>query len=268
MHAVEASSPPFSEPRGQATTLRSDQSLACITKPLPVASAAINPDFTFVGNGYHIRFANDASCLQTQVSRLIQRMYGSKGLQAYGGPTGPTAVTDQMTLAACAGDKVFGTLTLGIDSGGGLLADTLYRREIDAVRARGGRVAEVTRLAMDPELNSQDVMASIFQITFLLARDIHRVSDLFVEVHPRHAAFYERTMGYRVAGPVRCCPRVNAPAVLLHLCLHYAESQIQRFAGRATSSCRSFYTRCFGPAEKTSLLNALAPPPVSTASTA
>ncbi|MGL1833009.1 N-acyl amino acid synthase FeeM domain-containing protein [Rhodocyclaceae bacterium SMB388] len=216
----------------------------------------INPDFAFVRDGYHIRLANGAPHLQTQIGRLIGDMYGSRGLQAYT-TVSSTAGPEQVTLAACTGDKVFGTLTLGVDTGSGLLADTLYRDEINRVRAGGGRVGEVTRLALDPELSSPDVMAHIFNITFLLARQIHRVTDLFVEVHPRHAGFYQRMMGYRVAGPVRTCPRVNAPAVLLHLCLDYAEQQISRLAGRKEPGDRSMYRRCLSPIEQHSLLQNL-----------
>lgn len=215
--------------------------------------ATLNPDFAFVRNGYHIRLANGAPHIQTQIGRLIGDLYGSRGLQAYttvctvGGP-------EQITLAACSGDRVFGTLTLGVDTGSGLLADTLYRDEINRVRAGGGRVGEVTRLALDPELSTQDVMAHIFNITFLLARQIHRVTDLFVEVHPRHAGFYQRMMGYRVAGPVRTCPRVNAPAVLLHLCLHYVEGQIDRLAGLDHPSERSLYKRFLPLPEQNTVL--------------
>jgi hypothetical protein len=219
----------------------------------------INPDFALVRSAYHIRVANQANCLQTQVSKLIANMYGSRGLDT-AQPSNLSSVPEQTTLAACAGDHVFGTLTLRVDSSSGLLADTLYRQQIDEVRATGRHVCEFTRLAMDPALSTPDVMASIFCVAFVLARQVHHRTDVFAEVHPRHVRFYQRHLGYKVAGPVRTCPRVNAPAVLMHLCLDYAEGQIIQLAGKSEATERSLYKLFLPLQEHVGLLNELITP--------
>ena len=41
-------------------------------------------------------------------------------------------------------------------------------------------------------------------------------SDAVIEVNPRHARYYQRTLGFRQIGELRQCQRVEAPAVLLH----------------------------------------------------
>jgi hypothetical protein len=204
-----------------------------------------------------VRIANVESHLHTRAGKLVTSMYGSRGLMTEG-PSHADREPEQVTLAVSSGNRVFGTLTLGVDSDTGLLADSLYRREIDALRTRGGRLCEVTRLAMEPELSCPEVMATIFNVAFILAREVHTRTDLLVEVHPRHAPFYRRTMGYQVAGPVRMCQRVSAPAVLMHLCLDFARKQIRRLAGALQG--RSLYRLFLPPAEQKVLLKKLTAP--------
>jgi hypothetical protein len=219
----------------------------------------LNPAFAFTRSGYHVRLAHGTACLQKQVSQLVENMYGARGLQIQPG-TPQARRSGQTTLAACAGDHVFGTLTLGIDSPSGLLADTLYRNEIDGIRRNGGRVCEVTRLAVDSAFGSHEVLATIFNIAFILARHVHEMTDLIAEVHPRHAGFYRRLMGYRIVGPQRTCPRVGAPAVLMHLCLNYADKQIRRLAGNPDAGERSLYRLFLPPTEQNTVLHALLQP--------
>ncbi|MFA5631099.1 MAG: hypothetical protein WC997_06285 [Porticoccaceae bacterium] len=220
-------------------------------------NARLNPNFAFVRNDYRVRLVEEASPLHTKVNDLITGMYGARGLITTTATSTQTTAPQRLTLAASSGHRVFGTLTLGMDTGQGLMADELYKNEIDELRARGRRLCEVTRLAFEPALSCQEVMATIFNVAFVLARDVHARTDLVAEVHPRHAAFYRRAMGYQVVGPVRMCPRVSAPAVLLHLCLDFARSQIRKLAGSETSSERSLYRFFLPAAEQKTLLSKL-----------
>lgn len=173
------------------------------------------PNLSFERNGFQIRIANGCDVLKKQTAKLIERMYSARGLFPYG----MHAELDRrdITVVALREHHAVATLTLRMDHGAGLLADTLYRKEIDAVRNIGGRVCEITRLAIDPDLGSHDALAGLLQALYVLARLTQRMTDIFIEVHPRHARFYQRIFGYRMAGPERICPRVGAAAVLLHL---------------------------------------------------
>lgn len=221
---------------------------------VPGSASVMNPDFAMTRDGYHVRLA-ESGCegVRTRISQLVHRMYSWRGLDT-GRPTAYADHPGQTTLVACKGDLLFGTLTVGVDSSRGLLADTLYREEIDAARKSGARVCEVTRLAMDPAHSSPEVLASIFHLAFMITRFIHDMTDLFVEVHPRHTAFYRRLMGYRVAGPERICPRVGAPAVLLRLSLAHAEQEILRVGGQGDAPDRSLYRLFFSAAEQDRML--------------
>lgn len=221
----------------------------------------LNPDFTFIRNNYCVRLANEGDPLHTQASKLVTSMYGSRGLRttrpSLSGLRPEHRAREQVTLTASRDHHVVGTLTLGVDAGISLLADTLYRPEVDALRTRGSRLCEVTRLALHPKLSSPDVMATLFHVAFVLASKVHGRTDLIAEVHPRHARFYRRTMGYQIAGPERICPRVGAPAVLLHLPLDFASSQIRQLAGTCTQRDRNLYRRFLPAAEQEALLKKL-----------
>jgi hypothetical protein len=205
----------------------------------PSTALLLNPDFNLVRKGYQIRIANGMDALKRQTARLIERMYSSRGLFPYG--QGVSLDERNITVVACKDEHAVATLTLSMDMGEGLLADTLYRDEIDALRRVGGRVCEVTRFAMDPAHSSHEALAGMLQILYILARLTHRVTDVFIEVHPRHSGFYRRLLGYQVLGPERICPRVGAPAVLMHLCQRKLDELIERHAGRSDDDSRSFY---------------------------
>jgi hypothetical protein len=254
MPAETQSRPRFRSPKLQYSSSFPGKAPAAHRQP-----PAINPDFALTCSGYHVRFTQGIAYLQSKVSLLVENMYGARGLQLQSGAQQPQRA-GQTTLAACSGDHVFGTLTLGIDAPSGLLADTLYRDEIDEVREKGGRVCEVTRLAVDSEFRSPDVLAAIFNVAFILARNIHGMTDLFAEVHPRHSGFYRRMLGYEVAGPQRTCPRVGAPAVLMQLRLDYAEEQIRKLGGNPEGAGLSLYRLCPSQSEQNRLVQQLVTP--------
>ena len=169
----------------------------------------------FERNGHQIRIANGCDALKRQTAKLIERMYSARGLFPYG----MHAEIDRrdITVVALHGEQAVATATIRLDYGSGLLADTLYSKEIDAVREIGGRVCEVTQLAIDPAVGAHNALAGLLQALYVVARLTQRMTDLFIEVHPRHANFYQRVFGFRRIGVERICPRVGAPAVLLHL---------------------------------------------------
>lgn len=216
----------------------------------------LHPEFALRRNGYHLRIVPPHGPLRADVDRLIHRMYSWRGLTPYQGHE-TAGQPIQTTLVACKGDRPFGTLTVGMDVGEGLLADTLYRSEIDSMRHRGGQVCEVTRLAMDPEHSTPEAMAAIFHLGFIIARLVHGMTDSFIEVHPRHTSYYRRTLGYRVAGPHLTCPRVGAPAILMHLPLSHAEQQALRYGGSAQAHSRNLYQLFLSPSEQRTVLNSL-----------
>lgn len=195
---------------------------------------------------FKIRLA-DIQGKRNAVSMLINKMYSWRGYDA-------SAALDphpnRITLTASHGDQVIGTISLGFDSPIGLLVDELYKAEIDPLRRQGRKLCEFTKLAVDSHIRSKRVLAALYHISYIYARNIQEHTDLFIEVNPRHVNFYRRMLGFRQHGEEKVNLRVNAPAVLLWLELDYAHRQIQKFGGGPVPSAseKSLYPYFFSQA--------------------
>jgi len=223
----------------------------------------LNPDFVLHRGDYRVQLAGEDNGLQESADRLVASVYGSRGLKVAGFPPAPHSGhgnAAQETLVASRGQHVIGTLTVTVDAGTGLHAEAFYERQLSEMRLRGCRLCEVTRLAIHPDVQGHEVMATLFNVAFLVASEVYGRTDLVAEVHPRHAAFYRRAMGYRVAGPRHFCARVLAPAVLMHLQLAYARNQILKLAGTEGRGGHGLYRLFLPPAEQQGLLRKLALP--------
>ncbi|MEO7728271.1 MAG: N-acetyltransferase [Burkholderiales bacterium] len=166
-----------------------------------------------------------------EATSLVQEMYSRRGYLT-DSVGDMTRDEDTVTIDAYGAHQVMGTLTVRMDSPQGLLADQLYAEEINEFRAAGSQVCEMSKLAVDPQFGSKELMASLIQLAYLYAHVVYGSSRLVIEVNPRHAGFYKRMLGFREAGERRTCPRVNAPAVLLQIELEYMRSQIAQHGGR------------------------------------
>jgi hypothetical protein len=145
---------------------------------------------------------------------LIRARYASRGYAVSDLPTSPTW---ELTLLAAEAGAAVGTLTLRLDGSGGLRADETYAAEIDVARTAGRRICELGRFAVAEHAQSGPVLAALFAHAHAAVRGFGGITDVFIEVNPRHAAFYRRWFGFTVAAGERLCARVGAPSVLLRL---------------------------------------------------
>lgn len=200
---------------------------------------------------FHVRMAS--TCGQRSESHmLVSRMYAWRGYRI-DVPSASPKGANEMILQACRNDATIGTLTLRLDSEAGLLADALYQEEVDRFRRPGGTLAELTGLAVAPGTGSKEVLASMFHLAYIFGRRQHGVTDLVIEVNPRHVAYYQRSLGFLQVGQEKMCPRVEAPAILLHLDLDYVDEQIELMAGRRRERQRSLYPYFFSKVEEEGL---------------
>jgi hypothetical protein len=205
-------------------------------------------DVVIEQKNFRIRLA-DTENGRNKASMLINKMYAWRG---YGSAHQVKASPSRITLTASDKDRVIGTVTLGIDADEGLLADEIFKQEIDARRQAGGKVCELTKLAFDPDIRSKFALASLFHIVFIYGRRMHGCSDVFIEVNPRHRRFYETMLGFKRVCEMRMNTRVNAPAVLLWVDIGYVEEQIQKYGGTSDNpdTTRSLYPYFFSPREE------------------
>jgi hypothetical protein len=197
---------------------------------------------------FKIRYAGTDGHLRS-ASFLVQRRYSWRGYSI----SFPAAMqANRITLSAYDRDDVVATISIGVDSRSGLFVDALFPDELKSLRAPNRRVCEFTRLAIDEGLRSKPVIAALFHTAYIYARRIRTCTDLVVEVNPRHVKFYERMLAFHAFGPVRVDPRVQAPAILLHLDLRHAEAQIAKVGGNTelAARIRSLYPFCFSPRDE------------------
>jgi len=164
--------------------------------------------------GYNVRPVRTHQQL-SMACVLVRNLYASRG---YVTDSARHRLNDpnRLTLAAWLYDELVATLTLGRDSPAGLLADALYAAEIASLRGPDRIVCEVSRLAVDPDFTSRELLTTLFRAAHVHGKSVFAASDVVIEVNPRHAGYYQRVLGFRQLGNLRQCPRVDAPAVLLH----------------------------------------------------
>lgn len=155
-----------------------------------------------------------------EAEELVYRQYTARGFsvaepgsQPY--PAREDAWRESVIIARIRG-RVIGTLTVGIDSPKGLLVDEANRDQVDPLREEGLRLGEVVRFALDKEVDSRRVLAALFNAAHGIM-EANRLQHVFIEVNPRHVAFYRRAFCFKVVGKQKCCPRVGAPSVLLRM---------------------------------------------------
>jgi len=187
---------------------------------------------------------------------LVRRMYARRGYSLES-----TFGEDplRMTIAADTGGRTVATMTLCFDGPSGLPADENFPDALEILRAQGRRICEPSKLAIDADV-PRPVFAAMMHVAFAYAHRIVGFTDWILEVNPRHAGFYRRMMGFGLAGGVRHCGRVNAPAVLLGLEMQTMGDWIALYGGRGRDSklaARSFYPQFFSPAGEAAVIDKL-----------
>jgi hypothetical protein len=196
-----------------------------------------------------IRFAQTSDALE-DATMLVQKRYAWRGYP----PAQLKPNPNRITITTSHGSRVIGTVTVGYDSEAGLLADEIYKTEIDQLRARGCVVGELSKLAIDKELGGKQVLARIVHIAYLYGL-LHQCTDAVIEVVPRHKAFYERMLGFTQLGPEKLNPRVNKPVLLMHMPMAEMAERIRALGGRgATTGNRSLYPYFFSQREQDEII--------------
>jgi len=182
------------------------------------------------------------------VEEIINRLYGWRG---YGDDHHLTERASSTTFVASRNGKVFGTLTLTVDSPEGLSIDHTFADELGAIRAgTKASLCELTKFAFDPSPQSRPLLAALFHVIFAYGTQRYDCTDLLIEVNPRHVRFYEVMLDFARLGPLRTNEAVNAPSQLMHLQVAHIERQIGLLAGRADVAGHSLYPHFFATHEE------------------
>lgn len=151
---------------------------------------------------------------------LVRRRYAWRGYHTSADDfegTAPYVQGQPVTLLAEECGKLLGTLTVRPDSAQGLLAEQSYGTEIERLRAEGRRVGELVKLAVEEGVDWKAALNALVQSAYLITHVVHALTDVLIEVNPRHVRFYQRVFGFVIAASERICARAGAPSVLMRL---------------------------------------------------
>jgi hypothetical protein len=198
----------------------------------------------------------DSDHQRSEARLLINRKYECRG---YGAEHDIPVTPFHLTFTASDCCRTMGTVTLAVDSAGGIAADALFRQEINEFRALpNAKVCELTKLAFDAHTPSKPVLAALFHIVFIYGYRQHRCTDLFIEVNPRHRRFYESMLGFSCVGTVKHHAVVNAPAQLMWLSVNEIRKRVDFGQDLAQKeSARSLYRYFFSPEDEDGVFDRL-----------
>lgn len=242
-----------------------DEPLAASTGGLSIFSDVQRPLRHLSVEQLHAAAADAAEVIRVRIARprpldedtrtLISRRYEARGYYA------PRPVVDPnvYTFAAYDSGQLVGTVSMRFDSAAGLAAECLYPNEIATLRARDQQLCEFTRLALDEQAMSKEVLGALFHSCYLYAHVVRGLTHAVIEVNPRHVAFYRRVLHFKVVGEERHNTRVDAPAVLLALDFSVIARELENFfadpdwRGRS----KSFFVHWFSPQDAAGIVDRL-----------
>lgn len=180
--------------------------------------------------------------------KLVNKAYSSRG---YGDSHDIKSGHHHATFTASSSGGVIGTLTLAVDSSVGLAVDNTFREDVAPFReVPGAKICELTRFAFETNISSKHMLASLFHVIFIYGWTTFHCTDLFIEVTPRHARFYELMLGFKRVGSVKINESVSTAAQLMHLKVSEIRDRIRKYAGGCPSACASLYPYFFPPQEE------------------
>ncbi len=190
-----------------------------------------------------LKVANQPS-ERKQAFQLCHDVYCKSGLTG-ANPSGFRVMRHHLAdttnvLIATFEDEVVFTVTLVGDGEYGLPMDSLFKDEVDAMRAQGIRTAEISCLASRMDSVDKrvrfDMLVSMVSLLFQTARR-RGVQRMLLAVHPRHAKVYERLFGCVPCSEVKSYAAVKGnPAIM---CMHdFAAMDEKKYP---------LYERIYGP---------------------
>ena len=204
------------------------------------AEAAPRTDDSTVTSGTGLAYRVAANLDDAQAAwRLVYRAYLRTGLIAPNPMhlhTQPHAVgPDTMVVLGQIGPVTVSTLSAYLDTEDGLPLDSVYADELGARRCAGRKLAEAGLFAdrRAKLTRSADSLFDLMRYVVLFVKH-QNADELMIGVHPRHAPFYRRFLGFEICGEEKNYSVVNDnPVVLMSMDLAARFSETPRRRGIA-----------------------------------
>ena len=122
---------------------------------------------------------------------------------------------ETVTLTVNSDSKVVATLTQVPDTREyGLPMDRIYRTELNDLRRKGRKLAELCGLVTSSKLRWKNLYMQMCRIVYTHAL-CNGVDDFCIMVNPKHVEFYESIFLFERLGPEKLYPTLGVPAVAL-----------------------------------------------------
>lgn len=126
--------------------------------------------------------------------------------------------------------NIAGTLTLVFNGTTKLPAEKIYNQEISALKNKGEKMVEISRLVINDQYrSSKEVLLLLMNYLAIYSYHVKNYTSLIIQVNPRHKTYYKTLLNFDEIGTEKACPSVqNAPAILLYLPLSHYHSEVIR----------------------------------------
>ncbi len=127
-----------------------------------------------------------------------------------------------VTFQAGIGETLLATISIVTDGARGMPMEAIYKEEVNALRNKNRKIAEISQLAINREhmegigknkIKAQSlVLLSLFRVVFYYAH-FHDIDTLCIAINPKHEGFYD-SLGFQSIGTLKYYSSVNnAPAL-------------------------------------------------------
>jgi hypothetical protein len=147
---------------------------------------------------------------------------------------------ETLVFVAKSGSKVITTMTEVFDTDSfGLPMDVIYRKEVDAVREKGGKIVELSALASLKTFHSLTVFMRIAHAVYRHSVKVG-VNEICAAVVPSHLPFYKSIFLFEELGPERSFPKLNTTTVAIRLSLGDIMERLKDVYGHLDSDCNLY----------------------------
>ena len=141
------------------------------------------------------------------------------------------------TLIVKSDGKAVATLTQVPDSKmHGLPMDKIFSQELDALRVKGRKIAELCSLATSSQLRWKNLFMQMSRIMYNHAL-ANGINDFCIMVNPKHVAFYQLIFLFEQLGPTQRHPVLGVPAVALRVDINKAKERFFEKYGWLSTDC-------------------------------
>lgn len=147
---------------------------------------------------------------------------------------------DTVTLVVKSDSNVVATLTQVPDTRQyGLPMDKIYETELNTLRCKGRRLAELCGLVTSKKLRLKNLYMQMSRIMYTHAF-CNGVEDFCIMVNPKHVAFYKLIFLFDQLGPEKFYPALGVPAVALHADLNKMKARLKEKYGLLDCDCNLY----------------------------